>query len=137
MPRREATYKLTVTRREMLYVNDVPDHSLMLTELEGEPINLKVGIAGEFVSRRSVGFHDRIKGYGHMEGYAISTFQYGQVYSRFEGQRDGATKITSGTWKVYRGTGKLSSLKGEGTFTVKPTDKHREFLLEMQGDYEV
>ncbi|MEW6388644.1 MAG: hypothetical protein AB1491_14115 [Thermodesulfobacteriota bacterium] len=137
MARRKAVYKIVVTRREMLYVGDTPDHTLMLTELEGEPVELTVGVAGEFVSRRSVGFHDRIKGSGKMEGYAISTFQYGQVYSRFEGQRDGNSKITTGTWKVYKGTGKLATLRGQGTFTVKPTEKIREFLLDMEGDYEL
>jgi len=137
MAKRKAVYRIFVTRREMIGVGDTPDHTLMLTELEGEPIELKVGVAGEFISRRSVGFHDRIKGSGKMEGYAISTFTHGQVYSRFEGQRDGATKITSGTWKVSQGTGKLTGLTGQGTFTVKPTEKSREFILDMEGDYEL
>ena len=114
MAKRKATYKMYVTRRENIAVGDQPDHTLMLTELEGEPIDMKIGVAGEFISRRSVGFHDRIKGSGKMEGYAISTFQHGQVYSRFEGQRDGTTKITSGTWKVKQGTGKLTGLTGQG-----------------------
>ena len=137
MAKRKATYKIFVTRRESLYVGDQPDHSLMLTELEGEPVELAVGVAGEFISRRSVGFHDRIKGSGKMEGYAISTFEHGQVYSRFEGHREGSTKITSGKWKVQKGTGKLTGLTGQGTFTVEPTDKPREFLLKMEGDYEL
>jgi hypothetical protein len=137
MPRRKASYKIFVTRREYMAVGDQPDHTLMLTELEGEPVELKVGVAGEFISRRSVGFHDRVKGSGKMEGYAISTFQHGQVYSRFEGQRDASSMVTSGNWKVYKGTGKLSGLTGQGTFTVKPTEKSREFILDMEGDYEL
>ncbi len=36
---RKATFKIYVTRRELLSVGDVPDHTLMLTEMEGEPIN--------------------------------------------------------------------------------------------------
>ena len=135
MPKRHAIYRIFVTRREALYVGDTPDHALMLTELEGEPIDFKAGVAGEFISRRSVGFHDRIKGAGKMEGYAISTFQFGQVYSRFEGHRDAGNRITTGNWAVYKGTGKLASLKGKGTFTVKPTERTREFILEMEGDY--
>jgi hypothetical protein len=137
MAKRKATYKIYVVRRENIAVGDQPDHTLMLTELEGEPLELQVGVAGEFISRRSVGFHDRVKGSGKMEGYAISTFQHGQVYSRFDGRRDAATKITSGTWKVYQGTGKLTGLTGQGTFTVKPTEKAREFILDMEGDYEL
>jgi hypothetical protein len=137
MAKRKATYKIFVTRRESMFVGDQPDHSLMLTELEGEPIEMKIGVAGDFISRRSVGFHDRIKGSGKMEGYAISTFQHGQVYSRFEGHRDGSTKLTSGDWKVLMGTGKLTGLTGQGTFTVEPTDKPREFILKMEGDYEL
>ena len=33
---RKAKYRINVTRREMLYVGDTPDHTLMLTEMEGE-----------------------------------------------------------------------------------------------------
>jgi len=33
----------------MLSVGDVPDHSLMLTEMEGEPVNYTPGVAGAFV----------------------------------------------------------------------------------------
>ena len=123
MPKRKATYKIFVTRREYMAVGDQPDHSLMLTELEGEPIDMKIGVAGDFISRRSVGFHDRIKGSGKMEGYAISTFQHGQVYSRFEGQRDATTMVTSGNWKVYKGTGKLTGLTGQSDSCVKPVNK--------------
>ncbi|MFP3868128.1 MAG: hypothetical protein ACLFUU_08195 [Desulfobacteraceae bacterium] len=135
--KRKAIYKVTVTRREMLHVGDVPDHTLMLTELEGEPVEYQVGVAGEFVSRRSVGFHDRIKGSGPMQGYAITTFEEGQVYSRFEGHRDAQTKLTTGTWKTYKGVGKLKNVKGQGKFTVKPAEQYGEFLLDIEGDYEL
>jgi hypothetical protein len=134
---RKASFKIIVTRREMLYVGDVPDHTLMLTEMEGEPIEYTPGVAGKFVSRRSVGFHDRVKGTGPMQGYAITTYEGGSVYSRFEGKRDGKTKVTSGTWKTYRGTGKLSKIKGKGTFTVKSSAKRGEFILDMEGEYEL
>jgi hypothetical protein len=134
---RKATYKLRVTRREALYVHDEPDHSLMLVEMEGEPVDYQVGVAGEFVSRRSVNFHDRIKGSGSMQGYAMTHFQYGSVYSRFEGQRDNDTKVTTGTWKTYKGTGKLETVKGEGTFKVTVGDAPGEFVLAMEGEYEL
>jgi len=134
---RKATYKLRVTRREALYVHDEPDHSLMMVEMEGEPLHYEVGVAGEFVSRRSVNFHDRIKGSGSMQGYAVTNFQYGSVYSRFEGHRDGETRITTGTWKTYKGTGKLSEIKGEGTFKVTVGEGPNEFILNMEGNYEL
>lgn len=134
---RKATYKLRVTRREALSVHDEYDHALMLVEMEGEPIQYEVGVAGEFVSRRSVNFHDRIRGSGHMQGYAVTNFQYGSVYSRFEGHRDGDTKVTTGSWKTYKGTGKLASIKGEGTFKVSAGDEPNEFILDMQGEYEL
>lgn len=134
---RKASYKLRITRREALYVHDEPDHSLMLVEMEGEPIEYTPGVAGEFVSRRSVNFHDRIKGSGSMQGYAITNFQYGSVYSRFEGNRDGATKVTTGTWETYKGTGKLANLKGKGEFKVAVGEKPSEFILNMEGDYEL
>lgn len=132
---RKASYKIRVTRREMLYVGDTPDHTLMLTEMEGEPIDYQPGVAGKFISRRSVGFHDRVRGDGPMQGYAMTTFEHGAVYSRFEGAKKGA--VTSGNWKAYKGIGKLSGLKGSGKFTVKPGDKHGEFVLEMDGEYEL
>jgi len=133
--KRSAKYRMWVTRREMLYVGDELDHSLMITEMEGEPIDFVAGEAGDFVARRSVNFHDRIKGSGPVQGYAITTFQNGAVYSRFEGTRDGKTKLTTGTWKTYKGTGKLKTITGQGTFNVKPGAKDREFVLEMEGDY--
>ncbi len=135
--KRKASYRLMVTRREMLYVHDEFDHSQMLVEMEGEPIEYQAGVAGEFVSRRSVTYHDRLKGSGKMEGYAITTFQDGAICSKFEGHRDGASKLTKGTWKVYKGMGKLSSLKGSGEFTVKSGDRDREYILEISGDYEL
>jgi hypothetical protein len=135
--KRKASYKLRVTRRECLYVHDEADHSLMILELEGEPIEYEVGVAGEFVSRRSVNFHDRIKGSGPMQGYTITNFQYGSVYSRFEGERDGNTKVSTGTWKTYKGTGKLAGIKGEGTFRVTTGENTNEFTLDMEGQYEV
>ena len=134
---RKATYKLRVTRREALYVHDEPDHSLMLVELEGVPLEYAPGVAGEFVSRRSVNFHDRIGGSGSMQGYAITNFQYGSVYSRFEGHRDASTKITTGTWKTYKGTGKLDKIKGEGSFRVTVGEAPNEFILKMEGEYEL
>ena len=134
---RKASYKLRVTRREALYVHDEPDHSLMLVELEGEPIDYTPGVAGEFLSRRSVNFHDRLKGSGPMQGYAKTHFQHGSVYSRFEGQRDGKTKVTTGTWKTYNGTGKLTGIKGEGTFKVRTGETANEFILDMEGEYEL
>jgi hypothetical protein len=135
--KRKASYKLRVTRRECLYVHDEADHSLMILELEGEPIEYEVGVAGEFVSRRSVNFHDRIKGSGPMQGYTITNFQYGSVYSRFEGERDGNTKVSTGTWKTYKGTGKLAGIKGEGTFRVTTGENTNEFTLDMEGVYEL
>lgn len=134
---RKASYKLRITRREALYVHDEPDHSLMLVEMEGEPVEYTPGVAGEFVSRRSVNFHDRIKGSGSMQGYAITNFQYGSVYSRFEGHRDGDSKVTTGSWETYKGAGKLANIKGKGTFTVTVGEKPNEFILKMEGDYEI
>ncbi len=132
---RKASFKIFVTRRQFLFVGDVPDHSLMLTEMEGEPINYTPGVAGAFVSRRSVGFHDRIKGDGPMTGYAFTIYEHGAVYSKFRGDKMG--NMTKGKWEVYKGIGKLATLKGAGTFTVTPTEVHNEFLLEMEGDYTI
>ena len=50
---------------------------------------------------------------------------------------DATTKLTKGTWKVYRGIGKLTKLKGSGTFTVKGGHVIGEFILEIEGDYEL
>jgi hypothetical protein len=130
---RKATFKLFVTRREMLYVGDQPDHTLMLMEMEGEPVDYTPGDAGRFVSRRSVGFHDRTRGEGPMQGYAMTLYEYGAVFSSFEGMRKEG--VTTGTWKVYRGIGKLANLQGNGTFKVKFSGKLNEFILDMEGEY--
>ena len=135
--KRKASYRLMVTRREMLYVHDEFDHALMLVEMEGEPLEYQIGVAGAFVSRRSVTFHDRTRGAGYMKGYAITNFQEGSLYTVYEGNRDMTTKLTTGTWKVYKGMGKLSNLKGNGTFTVRDGSRDREYILEMEGDYDV
>lgn len=130
---RKATFKIFVTRREMLLVGDQPDHTLMLVEMEGEAVDYSPGEAGEFVSRRSVGFHDRIKGEGPMQGYATTLYEHGAVFSRFEGMRKEG--VTKGTWKVYRGLGRLANLQGKGTFTVKSQGIPNQFILEMEGEY--
>ena len=135
--KRKATYNLRVTRRESLHVHDEYDHQMMLVEMEGRPLKYEVGVAGEFVSRRSVNFHDRIGGSGLMQGYAVTNFQYGSVYSKFEGHRFGESKITTGTWETYKGTGKLDNIKGKGTFKVTSGDVRGEFILEMEGDYDL
>lgn len=134
---RKATFKLRITRREALYVHDELDHALMLVEMEGEPLQYEVGVAGEFVSRRSVNFHDRKAGSGKMQGYAVTHYQYGSVYSCFEGSRDAESKVTTGTWKTYKGTGKLSEIKGDGTFKVTVGEGSNEFILNMEGNYEL
>jgi len=134
---RKASYKLRITRREALYVHDEPDHSLAIVEMEGEPTEYTPGVAGEFVSRRSVNFHDRIKGTGSMQGYAITNFQYGSVYSRFKGHRDGDSKLTTGTWETYKGTGKLAGIKGKGDFKVSVGETPGEFILKMEGEYDL
>ncbi|MBW1973945.1 MAG: hypothetical protein JRI45_00015 [Deltaproteobacteria bacterium] len=134
---RKAKYRLMVTRREMLYVHDEFDHTLMLVEMEGEPIEYQPGVAGKFVSRRSVTFHDRIRGNGPMQGYAVTTFEYGTLYSKFEGHRDAESKLTKGTWTIYKGLGKLAGITGSGSFTVTPGERDREYILEIEGEYEL
>ena len=135
--KRQASYRLLVTRREMLHVHDEFDHSLMLVEMEGEPIEYQVGVSGKFVSRRSVTFHDRTRGDGEMTGYAVTIFEEGAIYSKYKGYRTSKDQLTKGTWEVYKGVGKLAKIKGSGQFTVKPGAKSREFVLEIDGDYQV
>ena len=69
-------YKMMVTRREAFEIDDEPDHSMMIVEMEGEPIEYQVGVAGEFVSRRSVTVHDRVRGWGLMEGYVTVSYTH-------------------------------------------------------------
>ena len=51
--RRKDKYLLRITNTASLQVHDKPGHTLTLTEMEGEPVELTPGVAGEFVSRRS------------------------------------------------------------------------------------
>jgi hypothetical protein len=135
--KRKDKYLLRVTKVAALQVHDKPGHTLTLTEMEGEPIELTEGVAGEFVSRRSVTFHDRIKGSGPMQGYVQATFKHGAVQSRFEGHRDSTTKISAGTWKTYNGIGILANIKGGGTFKITPGNRRGEFILELEAEYEL
>ncbi|UCG11394.1 MAG: hypothetical protein JSU72_12690 [Deltaproteobacteria bacterium] len=135
--RRKDKYLLRITKTATLQVHDKPGHTLTLTEMEGEPIELTPGVAGEFVSRRSVTFHDRTKGSGPMQGYIMANFKHGAVHSTFEGHRDSTTKISTGTWKTYNGIGILANIKGEGTFKVLPGERRGEYVLEFEGEYEL
>ena len=135
--KRKDKYLLRVTKAESLQVHDKPGHTLTLTEMEGEPIEHEVGVAGEFVSRRSVTFHDRIKGSGPMQGYVQATFKHGAVQSRFEGHRDSTTKISAGTWQTYNGIGILANIKGGGTFKITPGNRQGEFILELEAEYKL
>lgn len=135
--KRKAVFRLVETRRERLYVNDEFDHVMMLVEAQGEPIEYEVGVAGAFVSRHSVTFHDRVRGTGEMKGYAVTTFQNDSVCSGFEGRSDAQTGLTSGTWKVRRGTGRLAGIKGTGAFTVRKGRDPGELIFEMTGDYDL
>ena len=135
--KRRATYRLVATRRETVHVNDEFDHTLMLVEMEGEPIEYQVGVAGAFVSRRSVTFHDRIRGTGDMRGYSITTFRDGAIHTRYEGRKDASTGLTTGTWNIYEGLGKLAGMTGNGTFTVKRSEDGREYIMEIDGDYQL
>jgi hypothetical protein len=134
--RRKDIYRLRVTKVSSLRIHDKPGHTLTLTELEGEPIEYEVGVAGEFISRRNVTFHDRTKGTGPLQGYSEAHFQNGTIYSAFQGHRDGSTKISKGTWKVYKSAGKLEGIQGQGTFTLKAGKRMIEFIMEMEGEYE-
>ena len=135
--KRKATYRLTTVRRESLHVYDEHDHVLMLVEMEGVPVEYQVGAAGEFVSRRSVTYHERIGGAGTMTGYATTHFREGSLCSLYEGTRDAETKTSTGTWKVYKASGKLSGLTGGGVFTVRTTDVPGENIMEIDGEYEL
>ncbi len=130
---RKATFNIFVTRREILSVGDQPDHTLTLMEMEGEPVDYSPGQVGEFLSRRSVGFHDRIKGEGPMRGYAMNLYQHGGVFSTFEGMRKAG--VTKGTWKVYKGVGRLVNIQGKGIFTVRFSDIPHQFILDVEGEY--
>ena len=133
--KRKDKYKLRITRREIFYVDDEPEHTLTTVEMSGEPIEYDPGIAGDFVSRRSITFHDQIRGSGPMHGYVMAHFKHGAVYSRFEGERNASTKTSTGTWKAYRGTGKVAGIEGEGTFTVTSGQEQGEYILEIEGDW--
>ncbi len=135
--KRKAVFRLIVTRLEKVYVNDEFDHLMMLVETRGEPVEYQVGVAGEFVSRQSVTFHDRVRGVGEMKGYAVTTFRDGSVCTGFEGRDDVQSGLSTGTWKVFRGTGKLAGLTGAGKYTARNAEKAGELIIEMEGDYDL
>jgi hypothetical protein len=136
---RKNQYLLRITRIEAINVHDKPGHAMSIVEMEGEPIGeLDVGVAGEFISRRSVTFLDRTKGTGPMLGYSMAYFRHGSVYARFEGERVRKEyEKSTGTWKIYDGTGKLAGITGEGTFKITLGERHGEFILDFEGEYEL
>jgi hypothetical protein len=136
MQAKKEKYRLWVARREAFSVYDEPGHTLMIVEMEGEPIKYEKGVAGKFVSRRSVTVHDRVGGHGLMDGYVMAYFEHGAAYSRFKGHRDGSSRISEGTWETYRTTGKLAGKHGRGTFKVSPGERRNEYILDLEGDYE-
>ena len=133
--KRMGWYKLRITKRETLYVDDEAEHTVSLVETVGEPIDFEPGVAGEFVSRRTITIQDHIRGSGPIHGYVMADFQHGSVYSRFEGHRDATAKTSTGTWKSYKATGKLTGIEGEGRFKVTAGEKEGEFILEFEGEY--
>jgi hypothetical protein len=136
MKEKKEKYKLWVVRREAFSVYDEPGHTLMIVEMEGEPIEYEKGVAGKFVSRRSVTVHDRVGGHGLMDGYVMAYFEHGAAYSRFKGHRDGSSRISEGTWETYRTTGKLAGKHGRGKFKISPGEHSNEYILDLEGDYE-
>ena len=135
MPKKE-TSKFRVTRREEFGIDDEPDHSITIVEMEGEPVEYQAGVAGKFISRRSVTVHDRVRGWGLMQGYVMTYYEHGAAYSRFEGRRDGLKRLTEGTWTTYRVTGNLSGSRGAGRFKLLPGEGPSEFILEIEGEFE-
>jgi len=137
--KRKNQYLLRITRIESIQVHDKPGHALSLVEMEGEPIGeLDVGVAGEFLSRRSVTFLDRTKSKGPMMGYSMAYFRHGSVYTRFEGERASKEyEKSTGTWITYDGAGKLAGIKGEGTFKITLAERKYEFILDFEGEYEL
>ena len=130
---RKASFKIFVTRREMLSVGDVPDHSLMLTEMEGEPVDYTPGVAGAFVYRRSVGFHDRAKGDGPMTGYATDRLRERrrlfQIYRGQDGRHDQGQMGGLQRHRQAERPQRRRHLHGEAH------DTPGDFILEMEGDY--
>jgi hypothetical protein len=133
---KKETFRLRVTRRESFDIDDEPDHKMMIVEMEAEPIDYQIGVAGKFISRRSVTIHDWVKGWGLMQGYVMTNYEHGAVYSRFEGRRDGLRRVTEGTWNTYHATGKLTGARGAGKFKLVPEEGPAEFMLEIEGEYE-
>ena len=102
--KRMGWYKLRITKRETLYVDDEAEHTVSLVETVGEPIDYEPGMAGEFVARRSVTIHDHIRGSGPIHGYVMADFQHGSVYSRCEGHR--SNRLPLNIWPIFLGVSK-------------------------------
>jgi hypothetical protein len=135
MPKKE-TSKFRVTRREEFSIDDEPEHSITIVEMVGEPVDYQPGVAGKFISRRSITVHDRVRGWGLMQGYVMTYYEHGAAFSRFEGRRDGLKRVTEGTWTTYRATGTLSGTRSAGKFKLLPGEGPSEFILEIEGEFE-
>jgi hypothetical protein len=123
-----------------LEVGDHPGHSLMLSKGKctwSKPMEIAGTQTKEDVGTGFDELHGN-KSQGH--GYVIGTMANGdKMYVRTQGSatlKDGAIETAEGTWSFTGGTGKLTGIKGKGTYKGKGA-ADGSATYEVEGEYQL
>ena len=120
-------------------VGDKPGHVMSLTQdkctwskpfqLNGSPVKESTQVSSNEATGNSA------KGYGFDIGITASSDKYFVRYEGTSTMQNGVMVSGSGTWSFIGGTGKLSNLKGKGTYSCKGSATSSS--CDIAGDYQV
>ena len=121
-------------------VGDQPGHSLMLSKGKctwSKPMEIAGTQTKEDVGTGFDELHGN-KSQGH--SYVVGTMANGdKMYVRTQGSatlKDGAIETAEGTWSFAGGTGKLTGIKGKGTYKGKGA-ADGSATYEVEGEYQL
>jgi hypothetical protein len=126
----------TATKVEVVRVDDVEGHVLLLIESKGYDLG-----SGNVVINKAVA--DLVKGNGRHWGYVKTLYKDGDIsHSRFEGEvmtrpgSDGKPQTRAeGTWSMISGTGKWENRTARGTYKSTNVAEGMNFV-EWEGAWE-
>jgi hypothetical protein len=128
------------TVHQTVLIDDGRQHSVSLDQrpcTSKEPIQIG-GLTGtEYVA---YGVDDVQNGHSIDRGYVVGTMKNGDRYFlKYEGtatMKGNVPEHLEGKWNFTGGSGQLKELRGEGTYSARPTtDGGMEFVIE--GNYEL
>jgi hypothetical protein len=125
--------------QQFIAVGDSPDHSLGVVQYRchwTKPLQLGADTSTEGTSTATIETSGNIS---HSRGLHVSTMKSGDkvfvAYRSTDTSKAGAAPSSRGTWAFTGGTGKLTGIKGHGSFTCAPADD--DLTCEIKGDYQL